>query len=696
MKLTTKIVILLFIFWFFLLCGYISIFNWVIKPALSQFEKDLAIDNLERFRKTLERELINLNRTCADYSWWDDTYEFVIDKNENYKRTNLLPQTYEENKINMILIINKSGEIVYGEWFDLTSNEMKNLPVEFSIPKIALTHPLLNFENPKSGRYGIIATSYGNVAISSNQILTSKLEGESHGVFIMGKLLDNHFWESIRNQTILDFEIYPYNEKEKYLGNISLSEYEGMFIQEDKNYKLYIWDVIHDIYKKPLLLVILKHNQNILRASENMQFRGIMGFLIIMVIGIISLWIAIRKQVILPLLDLTQNIRNSTYRESITFIPHTEKGDEISLLIVQFNRMAYRINKLLEEKTKLLKEIVEREEYLKFIINAVPCVILEIDKDGIIKTINSAIENITGLKVEEVKDKKITDVLPVKSIVEFVKKIQESEDKINSLEVEDILYTTKEEKKYLHIYFQKNDNWENASYIGVIWDITALREIQEKYNEQRQLAILGEASASLAHELRNMISSIQSGFQLLQKETNLNQREEITNELYQSISRLEETLKKLLEFTKKYQLNKVKVSIRDIIEDQYQQCILNNDKNITLETDGEMFIEVDINLFSRAIWNILKNAIESISEKGTIWIKISEEVENCIIEIKDNGTGIEEKLLDKVGTPFFTTKSQGTGLGLSITKKIIESHGGKILIKSKKNEGTCVTIVIPK
>ncbi len=696
MKLTTKIVILLFIFWFFLLCGYISIFNWVIKPALSQFEKDLAIDNLERFRKTLERELINLNRTCADYSWWDDTYEFVIDKNENYKRTNLLPQTYEENKINMILIINKSGEIVYGEWFDLTSNEMKNLPVEFSIPKIALTHPLLNFENPKSGRYGIIATSYGNVAISSNQILTSKLEGESHGVFIMGKLLDNHFWKSMRNQTILDFEIYPYNEKEKYLGNISLNEYEGMFIQEDKNYKLYIWDVIHDIYKKPLLLVRLKHNQNILHASENMQFRGIMGFLVIMVIGIISLWIAIRKQVILPLLDLTQNIRNSTYRESITFIPHTEKGDEISLLIVQFNRMAYRINKLLEEKTKLLKEIVEREEYLKFIINAVPCVILEIDKDGIIKTINSAIENITGLKVEEVKDKKIKDVLPVKSIAEFVKKIQESEDKINSLEVEDILYTTKEEKKYLHIYFQKNDNWENASYIGVIWDITALREIQEKYNEQRQLAILGEASASLAHELRNMISSIQSGFQLLQKETNLNQREEITNELYQSISRLEETLKKLLEFTKKYQLNKVKVSIRDIIEDQYQQCILNNDKNITLEIDGEMFIEVDINLFSRAIWNILKNAVESISEKGTIWVKISEEVENCIIEIKDNGIGIEEKLLDKVGTPFFTTKSQGTGLGLSITKKIIESHGGKILIKSKKNEGTCVTIVIPK
>lgn len=698
MKLTGKIVIILLVFWLFLLSGYIFIYNRVIKPTLTKFEKELAIEELERFHKSLEKELLYLNRTCADYAWWDDTYEFVIDKNETFKRTNLLIQTYEENNINMILIINSQGEVVYGEWYNLENKQKEELPVEFSMSKLAVTHPLLSFENIKSGKYGIILTNYGNVAVSANKILNSKVDAEPRGVFIMGKLLNDKYWENIKNQVMLDVSIYPYTEKDKFIVNAysyTLDSQKTIFIHESKDNKLFLWEPIRDIYGNPILLIQLIHNQNILSASDNMQFQGIMGFILIMVIGIVALWGAIKKQIITPIQDLTQNIRNSTYRESITFLPNVEKNDEIALLIVHFNRMAYRINKLLEEKSRLLNEIAEREEYLNFIINAVPCAILEMDKNGTIKAVNSAIKEITGLNPIDIEGNNIYDILPMTNIFDFINKIQRNSKGLEYFEAEESFFTIKNEKKYLHIYFQRNERKGQDFYIGVIWDITALREIQEKYNEQRQLAILGEASASLAHELRNMISAIQCGFQLMQEEKNVKNREEITKELYFSISRLEETLKKLLEFTKKYNLNKTKVSLKEIIEEQYKKCIVKQDKNIEFKINGDIIASVDINLFSRAIWNVLNNSIESIVQDGEIDVRLYEQDESRVIEIKDNGIGIEDAYLDKIGKPFFTTKAQGTGLGLTITKKIIESHGGKIHIQSKKNIGTCVSILLP-
>jgi two-component system sensor histidine kinase PilS (NtrC family) len=113
------------------------------------------------------------------------------------------------------------------------------------------------------------------------------------------------------------------------------------------------------------------------------------------------------------------------------------------------------------------------------------------------------------------------------------------------------------------------------------------------------LALLGEVSASLAHELRNMIGAIQSGFRLLQDETNVIQKKVITQELASSISRLEATLRNLLEFTKKYSINKAHVSVKELIEEQYRLCLLQDptgDK-VTFNIEGEATIPLDVNLF---------------------------------------------------------------------------------------------------
>ncbi|MBI4830156.1 MAG: ATP-binding protein, partial [Candidatus Lindowbacteria bacterium] len=108
---------------------------------------------------------------------------------------------------------------------------------------------------------------------------------------------------------------------------------------------------------------------------------------------------------------------------------------------------------------------------------------------------------------------------------------------------------------------------------------------------------------------------------------------------------------------------------------------------------------VDAAKLMRVLINLLTNSVEAMPNGGDIRIhsEIAHKDEGAILKISvaDTGYGIEEKILDRVQEPFFTTKRHGTGLGLAICRKIIDAHGGTLTIKSKVGEGTTVEIEIP-
>jgi signal transduction histidine kinase len=109
----------------------------------------------------------------------------------------------------------------------------------------------------------------------------------------------------------------------------------------------------------------------------------------------------------------------------------------------------------------------------------------------------------------------------------------------------------------------------------------------------------------------------------------------------------------------------------------------------------EAWIWVDADKMMRVFINLIKNAIDAMSEKGTLEIS-SYQTRDCVeIAFADTGTGIPEETLHKIFTPLFTTKAQGMGFGLAICKRIIESHGGTITVETAVNKGTTFTITLP-
>ena len=123
-----------------------------------------------------------------------------------------------------------------------------------------------------------------------------------------------------------------------------------------------------------------------------------------------------------------------------------------------------------------------------------------------------------------------------------------------------------------------------------------------------------------------------------------------------------------------------------------------NKATIHKEFDDVQPIDCYGGQINQVLMNIIDNAIFAIKESGDIFIRTKDAGNDLIIEIEDNGIGIPKENLDKIFEPFYTTKGvgEGTGLGMSISYKIIESHGGKIIVDSEVGKGTKFTIILPR
>ena len=129
------------------------------------------------------------------------------------------------------------------------------------------------------------------------------------------------------------------------------------------------------------------------------------------------------------------------------------------------------------------------------------------------------------------------------------------------------------------------------------------------------------------------------------------------------------------------------IYIEDLIYDVAEEfsIITSKEINFTFNIDSEIKFVGDYKKLSILLFNIYKNSVEAIKEKGTINTKLYANNNKIFIEISDTGCGIPEGLINNIGTPFLTTKANGSGLGIMISKTIVEAHNGKMQIKNIKN-----------
>lgn len=319
--------------------------------------------------------------------------------------------------------------------------------------------------------------------------------------------------------------------------------------------------------------------------------------------------------------------------------------------------------------------------------------VMTLDFNGKIISMNQAGMNIIGLSdMRDIVGKDIYDFFDVEDVEELIDKQRE-----------ELVYYNSEGQQIILGFsasLLKDSVGVNHGYTIVFQDLTEIRGLEERVKKTEKMALLGQLSGGLAHEIRNPLSAISGSIEILSSDIDENDDYyrliKVASREIERVNLIVEDFLLLTVPVSDHKINPVDISsIISETSDSFMATIKRSDIYLNKDLHEELYINGNAYRLKQVFWNLLSNAIDSMPDGGKINIKSSRENNSVKVIFSDQGVGIEEELMDRVFDPFFTTKEVGTGLGLAIVQKIVESYKGNIQIKSEKGNGTTITITFP-
>ncbi len=362
----------------------------------------------------------------------------------------------------------------------------------------------------------------------------------------------------------------------------------------------------------------------------------------------------------------------------------------IALLTSYAARQEKKTRELLAEKKSAFNQL---DLLHKSIIESVDTGILTLDLHGNIKSFNTGAEKITGFLRFKIINKKIDDVFPVFS------RMLNKEDQWK----QGGRFEAADSGKILGCSLSPlvDSNREKIGNILIFQDLTVIKEMEQQIEKNKRLAFAGEMAAGFAHEIRNPLASISGPIQMLSKDLRLDQTDrKLMQIILRGKDRLEGFVKDFLLLARPKQSERKDIDIKVIIDDVLESLRFSPEWNENIEVIRNLSDQTGIYgnkaEIRQVIWNLVLNAIQAMPDGGRLKIETTPDEKKYLeILISDNGCGIEEKNQDRVFEPFYTTKETGTGLGMAIVNRIVESHMGKIIIKSRLGKGTDCMVLLP-
>jgi PAS domain S-box-containing protein len=360
---------------------------------------------------------------------------------------------------------------------------------------------------------------------------------------------------------------------------------------------------------------------------------------------------------------------------------------------------SYAMIQAIYEKKRAEQLLADSEQRYRSLFQYNPDAICEFDPQGSFLSVNPATEQITGYPAKELLNRPFHHVL--------VSREDEAQWQMHfrkTLEGEPQFYETRIQRKdgsvvdlsMINLPIVIDGKISGIYAIGK--DITERKRSEELLLKSEKLSVVGQLAAGVAHEIRNPLTSLRGFVQLLQSK--IKEYPDYFEIMLSELERINFIVSEFLVIAKPqivhYQKKDIALILLNTIALINTQAILNN-VQITSEFHSDLpLVECDENQLKQVFINILNNSIESMPDGGEIKIEVcclnNREVRiRCI----DQGCGIPENRIPRLGEPFYTTKEKGTGLGLMVSFKIIENHRGRIEIDSELGKGTTVDVFLP-
>jgi two-component system, NtrC family, sensor kinase len=361
------------------------------------------------------------------------------------------------------------------------------------------------------------------------------------------------------------------------------------------------------------------------------------------------------------------------------------------------------LERLVEQRTNALS--VSEYKYRK-IFEVSKDMILVTDNEGAIVNLNPSGYSLLGLdrEMDEIENRNVREFVAEPENWHDVMAAIHNERSVSNIELGIITSDGAVKRILLSASMADASESESETIHFLIKDIEQRKLMEEQLTQADKLASIGELSSGVAHEINNPLGVILGYTQLLLRgEKNTSKRYPDLKTIEKHVRSCKTIVEDLLSFSRKSKTDKEMMDIHQIIEDVVIFVQHHSDiEQITLETACNPAVKpllVDEKKIKQVLINLVVNAIHAVGKKGHILIStdVEEPSGNLILNVKDDGHGIEKKHLKNIFDPFFTTKptGEGTGLGLSVSYGIIKNHGGHIFVNSKIGMGTTFTVTLP-
>lgn len=242
-----------------------------------------------------------------------------------------------------------------------------------------------------------------------------------------------------------------------------------------------------------------------------------------------------------------------------------------------------------------------------------------------------------------------------------------------------------------------NDQNEVESYVTVGRNITDRIKNDDALRNLDRLSIIGQLAAGVAHEIRNPLTSLKGFTKLLKGTTDHDRQGNYLSIIMDELDRIDRIVNEFMSLAKPQAIQFERESLKNILESTvnilHPQALLHNVQIVTHYQSNDITLLCSPNQLKQVFVNFIKNAIEAMQDGGIVHIEVHELEGNRVeISFSDEGFGIDSKVMDLLGTPFYTTKDKGIGLGLTVSNKIIQEHNGTMKIESQLGKGTTVKV----
>jgi len=239
----------------------------------------------------------------------------------------------------------------------------------------------------------------------------------------------------------------------------------------------------------------------------------------------------------------------------------------------------------------------------------------------------------------------------------------------------------------------------HTAILTVLRDLTERRQDEDRLIRSEKLSVIGQLAAGVAHEIRNPLTALKGFTQLLRNK--YAEHSYYFDIMGTEIDRINLIVNEFMTLAKphynSYQFNDIERILQSVLSILDTQAMLLG-VEVNFLTENEIpKLYCNENQLKQVFLNVIKNAFEAMLEGGTVTISVRFESSDQLIHVKiqDQGDGMPEDVMKRIGEPFLTTKEKGTGLGLMVSSRIIEEHKGTMLIKSSSGEGTLIDIQLP-